>query len=209
MKKCRNCGNPLRATKKRYCPYCGAAVSEPVARSAPAPAASPLRTMESTGYRPLLVVGLVVVVLFVLTSIILAGNNNGGQSNSGAGSSADSGGDLSIEPTTTTTTEDPTTPTTDDTADPATVVRNFYAAVNRQDYVTAWQLGGMNLGQSYSSFAQGYATTVSSDVTVVSTSGDVVDVVLTAQWTDGTTHEYTGTYTVENGQIVNGKLYKG
>lgn len=100
-------------------------------------------------------------------------------------------------------------PTTDPSdSDPATVVQNYYTAVNNRDFQTAWQLGGDNLGRSYTTFVNGYATTVSDELTVVDTIGNTVDIDLTAQWNDGTTHEYQGSYVVANGQITSGTLHK-
>ncbi|HVV08929.1 hypothetical protein [Amycolatopsis sp.] len=109
-------------------------------------------------------------------------------------------------PPTTTTTAPPATTTTAVAADPASVVENFYIAINNRDFATAWALGGQNLGHSYSDFVAGFANTVSDDLTVTSVSGQTVYVSLTAWETDGTAHYYTGSYTVADGQIRHGKL---
>ncbi len=105
----------------------------------------------------------------------------------------------------TTPPESSSTPTTAP-ADPATVVQNFYAAINGGDYQTAWDLGGRNLSRSYTSFASGFANTVHDDLTITGTNGNVVSVVVVAQESDGRAHTYTGSYTVEDGVIQRGTL---
>ena len=88
-------------------------------------------------------------------------------------------------------------------ASPQTVVEQYFAAINAHDYALAWALGGKNLqGGSYDSFVQGFSTTSSDDVTIVSTSGDVVTIQLDATQTDGTHKFFAGTYTVKDGVIV-------
>src|SRR3954454_19103938 len=42
---------------------------------------------------------------------------------------------------------------------PTAIVSAFYAAINAQDYATAWKLGGANLGAGYDAFAAGFAGT--------------------------------------------------
>jgi hypothetical protein len=87
--------------------------------------------------------------------------------------------------------------------DPAAVVYAYFAAINAHDYEQAWSLGGDNLGESYAQFAAGYADTVSTTVTVLSTSGNAVNVAFSATQTDGSQQEFTGTYTV-SGQAITG-----
>ncbi|MFD7666899.1 hypothetical protein [Streptomyces sp. NPDC059788] len=86
--------------------------------------------------------------------------------------------------------------------DAASVVQDFYAAVNARDFRRAWDLGGKNLGGSYSSFAAGFADTVRDTVHVVGVSGDVVTVTLEAAQRDGSVRTFAGTYTVRDGGIV-------
>lgn len=100
----------------------------------------------------------------------------------------------------------PVQPPTSAEPDPATVVEEFYAAINAGDYATAWRLGGDNLGESYAAFAAGFADTLNDQLTVTGTSGSTVYVDLTALHTDGTLHEYAGSYVVHNGQITYGSL---
>ena len=89
---------------------------------------------------------------------------------------------------------------------PGATVNAYYAAINAHDYGTAWNLGGKNLGGSYSAFANGFATTSRDTVTIDSESGDTADVHLHAEHTDGSSADYAGTYTVRNGVITQGSL---
>lgn len=83
------------------------------------------------------------------------------------------------------------------------VVQQYFAAINSGSYSLAWSLGGKNIEQgSYNSFVQGFTGTSSDNVTIVSVSGDTVSVALDAVQTDGTHKYFSGTYTVENGEIV-------
>lgn len=87
-------------------------------------------------------------------------------------------------------------------ADPAEVVKAYYAAINVGDYGRAWDLGGKNLGRGYDAFASGFADTMHDDLTVTSTDGDVVHVRLDAETTMGSHRYFAGTYTVRDGEIV-------
>jgi eukaryotic-like serine/threonine-protein kinase len=86
--------------------------------------------------------------------------------------------------------------------DPQQVVQAYYAAINAHDYMRAWELGGKNLGASYSSFASGFSNTASDSITTTSVSGDTVSIQLDATQTDGSHRYFTITYTVQNGEIV-------
>ncbi|WP_194897724.1 hypothetical protein [Catenulispora pinisilvae] len=90
--------------------------------------------------------------------------------------------------------------------DPAAVVSAFYAAINAQDYATAWKLGGDNLGFTYSDFAAGFAGTAHDTLTITGEQGNMVDVHLSALQDDGSTKVYDGYYVVGNGQVVEGRL---
>lgn len=92
-------------------------------------------------------------------------------------------------------------PASGDASDPDSVVNAYFAAINSQDYTTAWALGGKNTGSSYSEFVAGLSTTSNDDVTIVSTSGDVVTAQLVAQQNDGSTKTFQGTYTV-SGEVI-------
>jgi hypothetical protein len=86
------------------------------------------------------------------------------------------------------------------------VVTAYFAALNAHDYQQAWALGGENLGQSYAQFVAGYADTVEDNVTILSTSGDSVAVNLIATQDDGTTQQFTGTYTVSGSTITGASI---
>ncbi|ACU73444.1 hypothetical protein Caci_4582 [Catenulispora acidiphila DSM 44928] len=90
--------------------------------------------------------------------------------------------------------------------DPEAVVSAFYAAINAQDYATAWKLGGSNLGSSYSDFAAGFAGTAHDSLTITGVQGNTVDVHLEALQSDGSTKVYDGFYIVSNGAITEGRL---
>jgi hypothetical protein len=92
-------------------------------------------------------------------------------------------------------------------ADPATVVRRFYAAINDRDYPTAWALGGKNFGRSYQAFVAGFADTDPDDLPITAVCGQLVDVRLVASQDGGTRQTvYAGTYWVVGGVITHGHL---
>ncbi|WP_157856363.1 hypothetical protein [Actinacidiphila yeochonensis] len=92
---------------------------------------------------------------------------------------------------------------------PQQTVERYFEAINAKDYRTAWNLGGRNFHQSYSTFAASFATTATTSVTIQSITGDVVAVILNTQDTEGKTHDYHGTYTVHDGVITAGSLKAG
>jgi hypothetical protein len=99
-------------------------------------------------------------------------------------------------------------PATTGANSPQTVVQEYFAAINAHDYALAWALGGKNVhGGSYDSFVQGFATTSSDSVTIISTSGNVVTIQLDATQTDGSHKFFAGTYTVKNGVIVAAEIH--
>jgi hypothetical protein len=85
---------------------------------------------------------------------------------------------------------------------PAGVVTAYFAAINARDYARAWALGGMNLGQSYAQFADGFAGTAQDSVAIEGVSGGSVAINLTATSTDGTQQQFTGTYNVSGQEIT-------
>ncbi|MEU9193358.1 hypothetical protein [Streptomyces hundungensis] len=91
---------------------------------------------------------------------------------------------------------------------PATVVEDFYAAINARDYRRAWALGGDHLGQSYESFAGGFAGTAFDTVSIDAVNGSTVSIRLHTVKANGSTADYAGTYTVENGTITHGSLHQ-
>lgn len=101
-----------------------------------------------------------------------------------------------------------TSSTAPDASSPQSVVQQYFAAITAHDYAQAWALGGKNVeGGSYNQFVQGFATTASDDVTIVSVSGDTVTIALDATQTDGTHKFFAGTYTVQNGVIVSADIH--
>jgi hypothetical protein len=87
--------------------------------------------------------------------------------------------------------------------DPVTVVQNFYNALARGDYQTAWNLGGKNIGGlDYNSWVAAYATTAGVYGTASDLGGGVVQVSFSAVQTDGSVKTFAGTYTVSGGVIV-------
>jgi hypothetical protein len=82
------------------------------------------------------------------------------------------------------------------------VVQDYYAAINAHDYQSAWSLGGKNLAGSYDSFVKGFANTASDSVTVASLADNTVMIQLDSTQTDGSHRYFTGTYTVQNDEIV-------
>ena len=126
-----------------------------------------------------------------------------GSSGTPANSPASAGAASSPEPL-------PQTPNPEDSAGlgtgPAAVVQAYFSAINDRDYSRAWQLGGSNLGESYSAFMQGFSTTAHDTVSILSSSGNVVTAQLIAQQSDGSTKTFDGTYTVTNGVITNSSV---
>lgn len=100
--------------------------------------------------------------------------------------------------------------TDSDSSTAQAVVEQYYAAVNAQEYQSAWELGGQNMSPSYDAFVAGYADTMYTQVQVTSTDGDTVYVRVDAERYDGSTATYTGSYTVDtNGyEISHGTLAK-
>jgi hypothetical protein len=200
MTQCQNCGQPLTESAERFCNHCGAPI--PPRRNP----TWPLITVAAVAV--VLIMGAVVFFVLrpaksvstaspvpVVTSTtgvprpFLGGVQSGPATTSTAASSS------SVTPTS-------TTPPTD----PAGVVQAFYDAVNNHDYQTAWQLGGQNLGHSYADFSNGFTGTIHDDVTITGVNGNIVSVLLVAQQTDGKLHNYAGSYTVQDGQILHGTM---
>jgi hypothetical protein len=89
--------------------------------------------------------------------------------------------------------------------DPWAVVSAYYGDIESGDYQNAWQLldSGMTTGQTYQQFVDGFNCTGSQDLSENWESGDEVNFDLAA--TDdcsGAVQDFTGTDTVQNGQIV-------
>jgi hypothetical protein len=91
-------------------------------------------------------------------------------------------------------------------ADPRQVVENYFADINARDYNGAWALGGKNLDSSLQNFTAGFSATQHDSVTVTGASGGTVSVDLDALQTDGSHRHFSGTYTVQDGVIVNANI---
>jgi hypothetical protein len=127
---------------------------------------------------------------------------------------------------TTDTGPDPTPPTTPSTADPsgddpaprsdppkedpkpdpAAVVRDYFAAINANDYPKAWRLGGKNFSPSYEAFVRGFAETEHDTVTILNVDGPKVTIRLVADESGGRQSIYEGTYTAKHGELVEANL---
>lgn len=84
----------------------------------------------------------------------------------------------------------------------------YIRAINDHDYAKAWVLGGKHTGESYQSFVRGFSGTAHDYLTIVSVSGDVVSIQLTAAQTNGTVQHYQGTYTVNDGSITASRIQR-
>ncbi|MPY59102.1 hypothetical protein [Streptomyces spongiae] len=92
--------------------------------------------------------------------------------------------------------------------EPFAVVEAYFSAINDGDYVAAWALGGKNIARgTYDDFVDSFATTAHDDVTVISVTGETVEVDLDATQTDGSHRLFTGTYTVRDGAIVSADIH--
>jgi serine/threonine protein kinase len=88
-------------------------------------------------------------------------------------------------------------------ATPAATVRAYFGAINRRDYFRAWQLrGAPGDTQDFRQFEDGFSGTADDKIHILSVQGDVVTATLVAEQSDGGVKVYRGTYTVDNGVIV-------
>lgn len=99
-------------------------------------------------------------------------------------------------------------PTASIAPDPATIVQEYFAAINQGKYAKAWRLGGSNFSPSYAAYVAGFQGTVNDSVTIISAQGSVVTARLAALQEDGTTKVYQGTYTVINGVIAESSVHQ-
>jgi restriction system protein len=93
-------------------------------------------------------------------------------------------------------------------AAPATVVRDFFTAISRQDWAKVWLLGGKNLGhgpyRSYRGMISGYAGTVRDLLVTLNVTGDTASGEFIAYETEGREQFYQYSYVVRGGTIVSG-----
>ncbi|MBM9505869.1 hypothetical protein [Actinacidiphila acididurans] len=231
MSHCTYCGAPFADAHTRFCTRCGQPrVDEPGLHQ------PGYLTVGSTAL-PVWLLALVVVLLAGggTAAYFLASSSGHGHSSASSPAPDESqpsdpaGGalpgdspsdtptdtDVFTDTPTDTFTDTPTdTPATTDTTtaptDPADVVRAYYDDINAQDFQAAWDLGGRNIGgSSYSAWVDGFSTTqdVRVDATDDPSSSDLVDVSVTADQTDGTVKNFSGTYTVTDGMIVDASIH--
>lgn len=85
---------------------------------------------------------------------------------------------------------------------PASVVQEYFAAINAHDYRQAWDIVHRSIDLTYQKFKSELAGTALDTVTITAVSGDMVTANLQALQTNGTIKYYSGTYTVKGGVIV-------
>ncbi|MFC3451724.1 hypothetical protein [Amycolatopsis speibonae] len=90
----------------------------------------------------------------------------------------------------------------------AQTVIAYYDALNRRDFLTAWNLGGQRLakGGTYASYVKGFATTSWDTLIVTDVRGNTVYVDLSARQTDGSARNFSGSYTVSGGAITGANM---
>ena len=155
---------------------------------------------------PILVGSLVVLALAAVAVLVLHLRNSGHQS---ALSHPTGTRSTSTTPSTSPNTSGSgsTQPQAGRVSGPGAVVKSFYRAVNNHNYARAWQLNtAAHSISDYAAFKQGYAQTAHDTVTITGISGDVVSIQLASAQTDGTTKYFQGTYTVQNGIIVDANI---
>ncbi|WP_208853351.1 excalibur calcium-binding domain-containing protein [Streptomyces albofaciens] len=138
-----------------------------------------------------------------MSAAVLAGCGSSGEGGSGATVTSTRTVTEAPSPSGTGTAAPSTAPEgTVEARDAASVVEDYYAAVNARDFRRAWDLGGRHLGGSYEAFVAGFADTVHDAVRVTGVQGDTVSVALDAEQRDGAVRSFAGTYTVRDGVIV-------
>jgi len=101
----------------------------------------------------------------------------------------------------------------DSVGDPATIVRDYYAAIRAHDFLRAyrmWELSGQTGARSYAQFAAGFDSTESVDVRigaaglVEGAAGSrfvTVPVEIDSRLRNGTRQRFTGTYTLRRVEV--------
>jgi hypothetical protein len=97
-------------------------------------------------------------------------------------------------------------PSTPSSSTAAKTMINFWDAINRRDWQRVWDLGGSNLGGSYTQMINGYDSTADVSGTVYQDDGQQVAVAVLARESDGRTQLYRGDYHVVGGVIQTGAL---
>jgi serine/threonine protein kinase len=89
-------------------------------------------------------------------------------------------------------------------ASPRAVVEAFFAAINKHDWPKVWQLGGKNLGRSYSAMVAGFHLTKRDMLISLTNRGNLVSARFLAYQTTHAIKTYAATYTVHAGTITAG-----
>ncbi|MEV6567958.1 hypothetical protein [Streptomyces kronopolitis] len=93
--------------------------------------------------------------------------------------------------------------------DPVDVVQAYFAALNDDEFEAAWALGGKNTsGRPYDGFVTATQGTDQDVVSVDSVVGNKVTVTFDATGTNGSHGRFTGTYTVQNGEITSAAVHR-
>jgi hypothetical protein len=88
---------------------------------------------------------------------------------------------------------------------PEAVVKAYIAAIDAHDWRRVWQLGGKNLGQTYTSMVTGFRYTSHDVLTSLTAAGDSVSARIRAYETTGTVQTYALSFTISNGVITSGQ----
>ena len=151
------------------------------------------------------------VVLFVAAAAVTAflltrGHKATPVAHDGRNGPATPTASASPSPTSTPTTS-PSPPPPPAVLGPAATVRAYITAINRHNYLRAWNLGGRFTSSSFSAYKAGFAGTQHDTLTILSVRGNVVTAHLTALQTDGTVKDFEGTYTVHKGIITSSSIH--
>jgi hypothetical protein len=91
-------------------------------------------------------------------------------------------------------------------ANPARVVREYFAAINGHRYLLAYELSSRT--EPFSVFTKGFTGTVLDKVTIQQVNGNVVTAQLVALQANGTKKIFQGTYTILNGRISKSNIQR-
>jgi putative ABC transport system ATP-binding protein len=85
---------------------------------------------------------------------------------------------------------------------PLNVVYRYYDAINARNWRSVWELGGDNLGETYSTMVAGYAHTADDIPYIGGITGDNVDVMLLAYEDSGLAQVYSSSLQIHAGAIT-------
>ncbi|NNH75427.1 hypothetical protein HLB23_37215 [Nocardia uniformis] len=157
------------------------------------------------GSPALYLVGAALTVIALILAVVLFSEDDGSEPPSvDAYPPASTGMEI---PSTTTTFQSYATTTTPPLTGPAAVVQDYFDAITRRDYVTAWNLGGRNFEPNFNQFVADLATTAKDTVTIIAVVGNQVHITLDALQTDGSHRYFAGYYIVEGGVLVSARIH--